>query len=1266
MSRSTRALSAVAAAALVLPLIGSPARAAPGDSPIPAPQSIGTFCANPTAGGFSDVLSGGDANADELALAIRCLATADVAQGFPNGTYGPQAPVTRGQMASFIARLVDAASERERTPASIRELPAPAAGNPFPGDVAANDFRLNDIKRLAQARIVTGNPGTATQPQGIGADRYGPELPVTRSQMASFLNRAVAYMTGGDPARAGTAGNGFAAPTAEYYVDPQQQTHLLNIRGITVAGISNGVGGQRYDGPASVSRQQMARFIARTIADLYDQDRVFSLLETLTDQVTAEGRGEATRSTGSGDGSSRFLEFTGLTPRTDYRVTLVRCDSVTRSGSDQVTFTRGADGTLDAGAPTARILGVGRGESGDAAPAGTTNTLVISSESDTGFSILIGESTAPECVIAVLHLDGAAGRAAGQGGTNPALELDSAGRPTEPFGITGRTTFTAAAVPPSSSPSQTVSPGPSESVSPSPSPSPSETVSPSPSPGETVSPSPSETVSPSPTQSPAPVAGQQAVALDPRVAPGDTAAASVTSTTAGVDVASVTVSGACVEPGQTFLDEDPAVDGLQISIDILTSAAEGSDCVLTFQTRFDNGTTDSDTRTTRVATQGVAGVEIATSTAPGESEMATVTGNVPIQSVTVTGSCLQDGSKTFAEDADADAPGFQLAVQVDGDAENGMCRLVFDTLFTNGTVDDTQRFIDVDAPLRIRDAFVATDLATDSNGSDGALGTASTGDVLQLTFDQAVATSSATTLSVTDDDGAANVIDCGADVVRFDDVAAADCVLSEDGTVLTVQLLEDASADDRVCWDMKGCFSLGSVPLDYPLTITSTSGLVDDDGQGVDLDSSDREIDVDDRTIREGQAVVQFPDAVAPGDAVMATVTGTTDGVEIRSVTVNGTCLSGPQTVTEDQEPAEDGFQLLVLIDEQATEGSFCDLTFITTFDNGTTDSDVAETRVATPGEQQIELQQTVAAGDSAMATVTSTTDGIEITGVSANGFCLDEDYSFNDENPDVDGFQIQVPISADAEEGSCVLNIRARFDNGTVDDDQASLAVVVQGVAEVEPVRAVAAPGDVVAATATANVDIAAVSVSGDCVVPGSAEPGEDGDQQTVPFDVVIATGATGGPCTVTVVTSFQNGSTSDTDTIEITVVDESEPNDTRETADALPAGRSVEVVGRGGEGANGAADTDFFSFTLTETTAVTGSTSGDCETFNGDTRLRLYVAGTPEALVDDDDTGGAHCSRVEQTLVAGDYFFEVAPFGGGQSPYDYVLHVSFTQPAG
>ena len=469
MTNMRRALGALAAGAIALPFLASPAVAS--DTQIPTPRDITSFCANATAPQFTDVPSTTDA---ELALAIRCLRTAGIttgqtANGVPTNTYGLVANVTRLQMAAFIARLIDAASARETAEGSIRELPAVPANSPFV-DVPRDGTNLtNSVLRLHAAGIVAGNP------EGIGANRYGPQLNVTRGQMASFINRAVAYMTGGNAAQAGTSGNGFSNPSAHYYSDVPQANHEANVKGITSAGIANGttvngVPTKRYDYLADITRQQMARFLARTLATLFVDaggkrilgvNNAFSANFPDGDRVTATRVSSATPLTGTTAtaANSRTYTATGLAAGVEYRITLVRAGqiSVATDGSNAVRFAVGADAgngsqfnLVNTGAPQAIFTSVNGATPMNNQAAGTATTTATSSATAVAFATgangtitftIIGAQG--QDVIPVIYINGGGNQSsyAGGGGLDFRLEVDDNGRAVEFFGLAGETEF---------------------------------------------------------------------------------------------------------------------------------------------------------------------------------------------------------------------------------------------------------------------------------------------------------------------------------------------------------------------------------------------------------------------------------------------------------------------------------------------------------------------------------------------------------------------------------------------------------------------------------------------------------------------------------------------------------------------------------------------------------------------------------------------------------------------------------------------------------
>ncbi|MFD2683255.1 S-layer homology domain-containing protein, partial [Bacillus seohaeanensis] len=88
-----------------------------------------------------------------------------IISGFPDGTYRPNAPVTRGQMAIFLARAYDLTDEQE---VSFSDVYSSTAAYPF-------------IKRILAEGITSGYPdGT-----------YRPDNKLTRGDFSAFLARTL-------------------------------------------------------------------------------------------------------------------------------------------------------------------------------------------------------------------------------------------------------------------------------------------------------------------------------------------------------------------------------------------------------------------------------------------------------------------------------------------------------------------------------------------------------------------------------------------------------------------------------------------------------------------------------------------------------------------------------------------------------------------------------------------------------------------------------------------------------------------------------------------------------------------------------------------------------------------------------------------------------------------------------------------------------------------------------------------------------------------
>ena len=186
-------------------------------------------------GSFEDV----DADGTHAA-AVECLVFHQVTEGVADGRYGPSRAVTRGQMATFLVRVVDGS-----------DADLPSAGATF-DDVDANSVHAEAIERLAAAEIA----------QGRGDGTFGPDGSVTREQMASFLRRAYEFITE-------TTLDQSTSP----FDDIAGSTHQDNINAVAAAGFAQGVTETRYAPDRVVNRAQMGSFLARVIDRLASDDR---------------------------------------------------------------------------------------------------------------------------------------------------------------------------------------------------------------------------------------------------------------------------------------------------------------------------------------------------------------------------------------------------------------------------------------------------------------------------------------------------------------------------------------------------------------------------------------------------------------------------------------------------------------------------------------------------------------------------------------------------------------------------------------------------------------------------------------------------------------------------------------------------------------------------------------------------------------------------------------------------------------------------------
>ena len=182
----------------------------PGDLIVDTAQELYPGC-------FSDV------ERSLFQLEIEWLVTAGITVGCADSYFCPTRGVTRGQMASFLARALD--------------LPVTAAD--FFTDDAGSIYEV-DINRVASAGI-TG---------GCGEGSYCPGSITTRGQMATFLTRAL----------------GLPGSPTDYFADDPGSIHENEINAVAQAGITNGCTTVSFCPDATVTREQMAAFLYRAFS----------------------------------------------------------------------------------------------------------------------------------------------------------------------------------------------------------------------------------------------------------------------------------------------------------------------------------------------------------------------------------------------------------------------------------------------------------------------------------------------------------------------------------------------------------------------------------------------------------------------------------------------------------------------------------------------------------------------------------------------------------------------------------------------------------------------------------------------------------------------------------------------------------------------------------------------------------------------------------------------------------------------------------------
>jgi uncharacterized protein YkwD len=182
------------------------------------------------ASGFTDV-------SGNQVLPTACLKWWNVTGGITPTIYRPAGTVTRGQMASFIARSIRESGGSLSTTAPQRFR-----------DVDPTSTHAAAINALAAAGVIDGyRDGT-----------YRPAAPVERGHMAKFLVQSFEYRTG----------KPLPSPTRDWFPDDDGYVLESDINRIADAGWAGGFSDGTYRHGQTVRRDHMAYFLTRWLDTL--------------------------------------------------------------------------------------------------------------------------------------------------------------------------------------------------------------------------------------------------------------------------------------------------------------------------------------------------------------------------------------------------------------------------------------------------------------------------------------------------------------------------------------------------------------------------------------------------------------------------------------------------------------------------------------------------------------------------------------------------------------------------------------------------------------------------------------------------------------------------------------------------------------------------------------------------------------------------------------------------------------------------------------
>ena len=295
--RAKRILTGALAGALVLGLL-----------PAGVASAATTACQGAASGAFTDSNPTHQSNID-------CVAAYGVVTGFADGTFGGSQNITRGQMATFIARFAATTQNIPITNIAI-------AAHKFT-DVAGN-VHADNIARVFGLGVTAGRTATT----------FAPNDTITRAEAATMLKNAHVAL------KVNLAG---VTPSTAF-TDLGTSVHASNINILAGAGVVSGKTATTFAPSASILRAEAATLLVRSITVLRSQNKwaAPSLVAPTTNQKFKVTASSATSITSVAYGTAAtYVQYsaTGFPAAvTTVSIQLARPQDVTIGANGFVTF----------------------------------------------------------------------------------------------------------------------------------------------------------------------------------------------------------------------------------------------------------------------------------------------------------------------------------------------------------------------------------------------------------------------------------------------------------------------------------------------------------------------------------------------------------------------------------------------------------------------------------------------------------------------------------------------------------------------------------------------------------------------------------------------------------------------------------------------------------------------------------------------------------------------------------------------------------------